>query len=157
MGNLWVIALAAGAAFAQAPGSPGAADVDWVGLLKVILNGVQNGNWWLAAGPALTMTVWGLRKWDLLIPKAGPVIDRFLNQPFVAFLLPIALSGLTGLFSALATGMPIGPALLAALKVAGTAITAYVGLKKAGEQLSPAPAQAAGAEAAKTPGPTLGA
>jgi hypothetical protein len=117
--------------------------VDWGALLKALLENVEHGNWWLAAGPALTLVVLGLRAWDTHIPKVGPAIDAFFNQPIVAFLLPVVLSALTGLFSALGTGMPVGPALLAALKVAGTAITVYVGGKKLLEQ-----AQGAGAAAA---------
>lgn len=157
---IWTIALAAGLAFAQSPtvvGPPAVPDVDVLALLKAMLSGVQNGNGWLVAGPALTLVVFMVRKYDLMIPKVGPAIDAFLNRPFVAFLLPIAVSSLMGLFSALATGSPIGPALLAALKVAAAAIATYVGAKKAGEQVPVAPAQAAGAEAAKNPGPTLGA
>lgn len=143
------VMLLAASAFAQAPGAP-AADGDWSGLLKAMLDGVQSGNWWLAAGPALTLVVWVLRKYDLLIPKVGPAIDGFLNQPLVAFALPVVLSALTGLFSALGTGQPIGPALLAAVKVAGAAMMTFLLAKNVSEQADRAGAKAA---AAVTSGP----
>jgi hypothetical protein len=116
---------------------------------------VQDGNGWLAAGPALTLVVWALRKYDLAIPVIGPKLDAFLNQPLVAFLLPAVLSALTGLFGALAQHLPIGAALLTALKVAGTSAFTFLLAKNAAEQVKGA--QAAGAAAAKDPGPTLGA
>lgn len=147
--------LFAGVAFAFTVPDGGAppGDIDVFAMLKLILDAVENGNWWLAAGPALTLAVFFLRKYDTKIPKIGPAIDRFLNQPLVAFALPVVLSALTGLFSALATGTPVVPALLAALKVAGTAVMTFLLAKNAAEQVKGAKAD--GAKAAADPGPTL--
>jgi hypothetical protein len=142
-------------AFAQAAGAPAAAAVDPTQLLAQIFDGVHNGNGWLAAAPALTLVVWALRKYDMKIPVIGPKVDAFLNQPLVAFLLPAVLSALTGLFGALAQHLPLGAALLTALKVAGGAAFTFLLAKNAAEQVKGA--QAAGAAAAKDPGPTLGA
>lgn len=138
------ILFAAGIAFAQEP-APGSAEPDLVGLLAAVLKAVENGEWWLAAGPALTLAVMALRRWDQDIPRIGPSLSKFMDQPAVSFVLPSVLSGLTGLFGALATGTPIGAALLAALKVSMAAIVTYVGAKKVAEQAKGAGA----AEAAK--------
>jgi hypothetical protein len=151
----FVCFFAAGIAFAQ-EGTPSAApDVDVLALVKLIVDAVQNGNGWLAAGPALTLAVFLLRKYDTKIPKVGPAIDKFLNQPLVAFALPVVLSALTGLFGALATGQPIAPALLAAVKVAGTAVMTFLLAKNTAEQVKGAKAE--GAKAGADPGPTLSA
>lgn len=136
-------ALLAGTAFAQEAAPAAASDVDVLGLLAKLLDAVENGNWWLAAGPALTLAVLGLKKFDQDIPRVGPAVSRFMDQPAVSFVLPTVLSGATGLFGSLATGLPIGPALLAALKVSMSAIFTYVGAKKVAEQ-----AKAAGDAAA---------
>lgn len=152
----FVCFFAAGLAFAQeAAAAPDPAAVDPMLLVKGIVDAVQNGNGWLAAGPALTLVVFLLRKYDTKIPKIGPAIDKFLNQPLVAFLLPVGLSAITGLFSALATGSPIVPALLTALKVAGAAVLTFLMAKNAAEQVKGAKAE--GVTAAADPGPTLGA
>jgi hypothetical protein len=149
-----IILFASALAFAQ-DGAPAAAEVDPLALVKLTIDGVQNGNGWLAAGPALTLVVFLVRKYDKLIPIVGLKIDAFLNQPLVAFALPVALSALTGLCSALAAHQPIVPALLAALKVAGAAVLTFLMAKNAAEQVKAA--QAKGEVAAKDPGPTLGA
>ena len=109
----------------------------------------------VSAGPAATLVVFLLRKYDTKIPKVGPAIDGFLNQPMVAFMLPAVLSAAMGLFGALAQHLPLGPALLTALKVAGTSVFTFMLAKNAAEQVKGA--QAAGVAAAKDPGPTLGA
>lgn len=144
-------------ALAQAAGAavPGSTEVDPMQLMAQIFDAVHNGNGWLAAGPALTLVVFLIRKYDTKIPKVGTAIDGFLNQPLVAFLLPAVLSALTGLFGSLAAHTPLGPALLTALKVAGTAAFTFLLAKNASEQVKGA--QAAGTAAAKDPGPTLGA
>jgi hypothetical protein len=105
-------------------------------LLAQVLDNVQNGNGWLAAGPALSLVVLLLRKYDREIPTVGPAIDRFLNQPLVAFLLPTVLSAATGLFSALAVHAPVGPAIFAALKVAGAAAFTFLLAKNGVEQMA---------------------
>lgn len=127
-----------------------AASDDLVPMFKALLNGVETGNWWLAAGPLLTLAVMALRKFDQNIPKVGPAISAFMDQPIVSFLLPIVLSAITGLLSALGTGMPIGPALVTAIKVAGVSIMTFVGGKKFIEQVNGAGDKAA---AAVTSGP----
>jgi hypothetical protein len=86
-----VILFASALAFAQ-DAAPMAADVDPLALVKLIIDAVQNGNGWLAAGPALTLVVFLVRKYDKLIPVVGLKLDAFLNQPLVAFLLPVILS-----------------------------------------------------------------
>jgi hypothetical protein len=154
--SLLMVALLSGMAWAQAAaGAPAPADVDPMQLLQAIFDGVHNGNGWLAAGPALALVVWALRKYDTKIPVIGPKVDAFLNQPLVAFLLPAVLSAAMGLFGALAQHLPIGAALLTALKVAGAAAFTFLAAKNAAEQVKGA--QVAGAAAAKDPGPTLGA
>jgi len=125
-------------AFAQSPGVPPAA-VDPTQLLAQIFDAVHNGNGWLAAGPALSLVVWALMKYDKSIPKVGPAIDGFLNQPLVAFMLPAVLSAATGLFGALAQHQAIGPAMLTSLKVAALAAFTFLGLKNAAEQSKTAP------------------
>lgn len=127
------IGMLSGIALAQVP-APAAADVDVNALLKLMLDGAQTGNWWLAAGPTLTLIVFAVRKYDKLIPVIGVKVDAFLNQPLVAFLLPVVLSALTGLTAALGSGQPIGPALLASLKVAAAATMSFMLVKNAAEQ-----------------------
>jgi hypothetical protein len=94
-----------------------------------------------AVGPVLTLLVWGLKKYDLTIfnalklPKAGAAVDSFLDKPFVGFLLPTIVAAAGGFATALATGHSVADALGAVWAASTTAITTYVGLKKAGEQL----------------------
>jgi hypothetical protein len=148
--------LFAGMAFAQAAaGAPAGAELDPMLLLQQIFDAVHNGNGWLAAGPTLTLVVFLIRKYDTKIPKVGPALDAFLNEPLVAFMLPAVLSAAVGLFGALGQHLPVGPALLTALKVAGTAAFTFLLAKNTAEQINGA--QAAGTAAAKNPGPTLGA
>lgn len=142
-------------AFAQAAGAAPPAAVDPMQLLQAIFDGVHNGNGWMVAGPALTLVVWALRKYDTLIPIIGPKVDAFLNQPLVAFLLPAVLSALTGLFGSLAQGLPLLPSMLTALKVAGAAAFTFLAAKNAAEQVKGA--QAAGSAAASDPSKVLGA
>lgn len=92
-------------------------------------------NYAAAFGPVLTLLVWALRKYDLKIPKYGPQIDAFLNQPLVAFLLPTLISALGGFVTALAAHQPLSAALSAVFQASGSAIVTYIGLKKVGEQI----------------------
>lgn len=95
-----------------------------------------------AVGPALTLFVFGLKKYDLVVfnalrlPKVATAVDKFLDQPFVSFLLPTAISGVAGFVTALLSGHSVVDAAGAVWAASSTAITTYVGLKKAGEQVS---------------------
>lgn len=99
-------------------------------------------NYAAAAGPGLTLIVWALKKYDLVIfnalklPKVATAVDTFLDKPFVSFLLPTVAAGLAGGITALATGHSFIDALNAVWQTSSTAIATYVGLKKAGEQMS---------------------
>ncbi len=88
-----------------------------------------------AFGPALTLIVWMLRKWDLKIPKIGPAIDKFLNIPFVAFLLPTVIASAAGFATALSQHQPWTAAIGAIFATASSAIVTYVGLNKAAESI----------------------
>lgn len=146
---LLAIAFAAGLAFAQAPieSTTVVASDDLGKLAGALYEAIVKGNWWLAMGPAVTLLVFLLRRYDTKIPKVGPAIDAFLNQPMVAFSLPIVLSAIGGWGSAAASGQPVGLALLSALKVAGTSVITFLLAKNAAEQVKSAGDKAAAAVA----------
>jgi hypothetical protein len=89
-------------------------------------------------GPGLALGIYVLREYDTKIPKIGATIDKFLNQPFVAFSLPTVVAAVGGLATAIAAGKPIPEAVKPALELAGSAIVTYIGVKKAKEQMKPA-------------------
>jgi hypothetical protein len=89
-----------------------------------------------AFGPGVTLAVWALKKWDTKIPGVGPAIDKFLDQPAVSFALPVGISALGGLVTALATGHSFTDALGAVFAASSSAVTTYIGLKKLDEQFN---------------------
>lgn len=109
----------------------------------------------LALGPVVALIVFGLRKYDLQIPKYGPAIDKLLNQPLVAFLLPTVVSAAGGMGTALAAHKPVADVLAAVFQASMSAVFAYVGLKKIGEQKAagapPAPPALAAVPPVATP------
>lgn len=125
-----------------------------------IWDSIVNGKGWAAAGTVVAALVYFLRKYDTKIPKVGPQIDAFLNQPLVAFALPLVVSFFgaagTGLAASEKTGLSLKasllPALFGALKVTGSAAFQFLLAKNASEQL--AGAQASGDAAAVVAGAT---
>lgn len=115
------------------PGIP-TSDEQAFGLVDSLWKVLVDKNWAMAAGPALALIVFALRKWDTKIPKYGAQIDAFLNKPFVAFLLPTIVSAAGGLGTALAAGKPPLDALKAVFEASMSAVFSYVGLKKLAEQ-----------------------
>jgi hypothetical protein len=123
-------------ALAQLATGTGPAPEDPGALAQQIWTMLVAKNYAAALGPVLTLIVWALRKYDLKIPKYGPAIDGFLNQPVVAFLLPTVISGLGGFATALAAHQPFTDALFAVLQASGSAIVTYIGLNKVAEQIA---------------------
>lgn len=105
-----------------------------MGLAESLWKLIVDKNYALALGPGIALIVFALRKWDKNIPKVGPQIDAFLNQPFVAFLLPTLVSAAGGAGTAIAAHKPFVDVLGAVFEASMSAVFAYVGLKKAGEQ-----------------------
>jgi hypothetical protein len=132
----------AAVALAQAAGVP-LTDNQAGDTAQQFWNLVVNKNYALALGPGITLLVWALRKWDKNIPKVGPAIDAFLNQPFVAFLLPTVIAAAGGAGTALAAHKPAVDVLGAIFQAAMSAVFAYVGAKKLGEQVHAGDAGAA--------------
>lgn len=111
-------------------------DFDPTPLLNLVLEGISKGQWWIVVGPLLALAIHYTKK---LIAPRWPKLSEFLNKPVVAFSTPFVLSFLGGTANTLATiGVPGKEQLIAlvasAIKVAVTAIAAYVGLKKVAEQ-----------------------
>lgn len=119
-------------AFAQV--TPSAAipqtDSGAMDIVATLWNFIVAKNYAALFGPGLTLLVWALRKWDLKIPKIGPAIDAFLNQPFVAFLVPTVISAVAGFASALYLHQPLSAALGSIWAMSSSAIATYIGLKK---------------------------
>ncbi len=123
------------------------ADFDPMPLLKIALEGVEKGQWWIAVGPLLALAIFGMKKF---IAPRWPALSAFLEKPVVAFATPFVLSFLGGTANTLATvGIPGKEQLIAlfasALKVAVTAVATYVGAKKIVEQKEIATEKAAAA------------
>lgn len=111
-------------------------------LARIAYDAVVARDWWLLASAAVLAVVFALRTWGGRLPLVGPRLAPWLAHPVVSWALPILSSSLAALVTALVSGQPIGAGLLAALKVAGFAVMAYVGVRKVAE------AQRLGAEAA---------
>lgn len=139
--TLWLVVLVGAFAWAETPALPGS-EAEALALFKSLWSFAVEKNWAAAFGPLITLLVWALRKWDEKIPKVGPAIDRFLNLPFVAFLLPTAVSAIGGFGTALLAGQPIQAALAAVWAAASSAIATYIGLKKIDESLKAGAAEA---------------
>lgn len=124
--------------------APGVPSDDQAGeVAQQVWNLIVNKNYALAIGPGLALVVWALRKYDTKIPKVGPAIDKFLNQPFVAFLTPTVISAAAGAGTAIAAHKPYLDVLGAVFQASMSAVFAYVGLKKLGEQKDAGAAEAA--------------
>lgn len=103
---------------------------------------IVNGKGWAGAGTIVAALVFFLKKYDVRIPKIGPALDRFLDQPVVSFALPLVVSLVGAFGTAIAhsqsTGTPFGdaalPALWGALKVTGAATFQFLLVKNAAEQ-----------------------
>lgn len=146
--TVFAVAMWAGLAFADAGmaafTAPGLLTDDQAGQsAQQVWNLLVNKNYALALGPGLALFIWALRKYDQNIPKVGAKIDAFLNQPFVAFLLPTIVSAAGGAGTALAAGKPFVEVLGAVFQASMSAVFAYVGLKKLGEQREAGQAAAA--------------
>lgn len=127
---LAVAALAALAAPLVLPADDAAA----LDTARLVFEQVTKGQWWPALGPIVVLAVFALKKWDYLIPKVGPAIDKFMDQPVVSFLLPFGLSAVGGFGTAIAAGQRPVEAVGTMFKVAMEAIVLYVGAKKVQEQ-----------------------
>lgn len=121
---------------------PLVADPDVTETANIVYQGIVSGNWWLAAGAALTILVWALRKYgSKFFPKLAP----YLKNPLVAFAMPVVLSCLGAVVDSLLAGKPINVALQAAIKPAMAAVWFYVGKSKYDEVREAAKQQAAAA------------
>jgi hypothetical protein len=142
--SVGIIFAVAFSAFAQpvAPTIP-TTDAGAVDIVSQLWNLIVSKNYAAAFGPALTLIVWALKKWDTKIPKIGPAIDVFLNRPFVSFLLPTAISAIAGIGSALYMHQPLSAALGSVLSMSSSAIMTYIGLKKLTEATTAGDAAAA--------------
>ncbi len=115
-------------------------DADAAKLAETVWNFIVTKQYGAAVGPALMLSVWGLKKWDLAIfnfiklPKAGEAVDKFLDRPFVSWLLPTAISAVAAFVTALLSGHSFAAAFGAVWAASSTAIAAYVGIKKFDEQ-----------------------
>jgi hypothetical protein len=112
------------------------AEFDPTPMLKIVLEGIEKGQWWMALGPALALAIFYAKK---VIAPRWPKLSDFLNKPVVAYSTPFVLSFLGGTANTLATvGVPgkeqFITLLSSAIKVAVTAIASYVGVKKLAEQ-----------------------
>lgn len=114
--------------------TPPVDDQTAVGVAQQIWQLVVNKQYALALGPVVALIVFALRKWDKNIPKIGPQVDAFLNQPIVAFLLPTVVAAAGGLGTALAAGKPPIDAVGSVFEAAMGAVFTYVGIKKVAEQ-----------------------
>jgi hypothetical protein len=143
-------------ALAQDPVLP-ATDAQAIDIFGTLWNFIVTKQYAAAVGPVLTLLVWGLKKYDLTIfnalklPKVATAVDTFLDKPFVSFLLPTVISAGAGFATALMTGHSVTEAFGAVWAASTTAITTYVGLKKAGEQLNAGKEAAAAVEAGGKP------
>lgn len=142
--------LAATAAWAfDVPATLPTTDQQGLGALGTGWQFIVEKKYAAALGPILMGLTWALKKYDLVVfnalklPKVATAIDTFLDKPFVSFLLPITISAIGGFVTALATGHSVTDALGAIWASSSTAISAYVGLKKIGEQLDAGKAEAA--------------
>lgn len=117
-------------------------DAQALDIFSTLWNFIVTKQYAAAVGPVLTLLVWGLKKYDLVIfnalklPKAAVAVDAFLDKPFVSFLLPTVISTAGGFATALATGHSVTEAFSAVWAASTTAITTYVGLKKVAEQFN---------------------
>jgi hypothetical protein len=112
-------------------------------LAKQIWNLFVTKQYALALGPVVALVVFGLKKYDVKIPKYGAAIDKFLDQPFVSFLLPTIVAAAGGAGTALAAHKPVVEVLAAVFQASMSAVFSYVGLKKLGEQREAGAAAAA--------------
>lgn len=121
---------------------------------------VVNGKGWAGAGTVVAVLVYFLKKYDVRIPKIGPAIDKFLDQPIVSFALPlvVAFTGAAGtaIAHSTSTGTSLKdaalPAIWGALKVTGSATMQFLLAKNLVEQKEKAAeaGQAAAAAAGAT-------
>lgn len=111
-------------------------DAEAVGLAGSISDNVFRGDFWPVLGPLVVLAVWLFKKFDQDIPKVGPAISKFMDQPVVSFSLPFVFSAAGGFGTAMAAGLPVKQALALVMKVAMEATVLYVGGKKAAEQKS---------------------
>lgn len=123
-----------------------ATDIDVTAAANLLLKGIETGNWWLILGPAVALLVWALRE---KVAPMFPKVNEFLQQPIPALLSPVIVAFLGGLLTILAAGPVTKAALLAlipiVLKVAFTAISSFIGVKKVAEHREQAKNTAAGA------------
>lgn len=120
------------------------ADFDPEIVAKLVLTGIETGNWWLIAGPGLALIFWLFRS---KIAPRWPAIEKFFNQPVVGYITPVVAAILGGVVDlAIAGQLTSWAALLGilptALKVAFTAIATYIGIKQVGKQQDQAKAKA---------------
>ncbi len=134
-------------AFAQAPGAVdgNVTDQQAIGLIGKIWENVAKGQYWPLIGPIVVLLVWLVKKFDQDIPKIGPALSKFMDQPVVSFALPFVFAAAGGLGNAIAVGQSPKEAVGTIFKIAMEAIVIYVGGKKIAEQKEAAGA----AEAAK--------
>jgi hypothetical protein len=118
-------ARAAHAAGAPAPDDPSFPAYVWTAIV--------NGEGWLLAGLALTVVVWVTRQpWSPLVR----LLPWFASS-MGGFVLLLAVSLLGAVGNSLIAGMPIGPSLIAGVKVAAMAALTYSGIKHAKEKPKP--------------------
>ena len=63
-----------------------------VGVAETLWELIAQKQYGMAVGPGLALGLFLLRRYDVLIPKVGASIDKFLNLPLVAYLLPTVVA-----------------------------------------------------------------
>lgn len=106
---------------------------------------------------SLVLAVWAFRKYGKslsakFLPKLAPKIAAVLDNPIVAYCLPVVFSICAAMITAMKAGHPFWPdAVREGFKVGVTAVWAFVGAKKVQEVR--AAAQVKAAAAVKDEGP----
>lgn len=105
-------------------------DPDVIAVSQQVFTGVTSGNWWLAASAVLVLVTFAVRKYG---SKFFPKLKPYLDNPLIAFALPVVMASLTGIVNALTSGADIKVAAMTGLKIAMGAVWMYVGKVKIDE------------------------
>lgn len=136
------------------PSAPTTGDPSTDAIAQLVLRAVSTGNGWLIAGAAVAALVWVLRnKLKHLLPAT---VQAALDNPVVAFLVPILVAVAGGFVTAFVAGPITGPVvvsvLLDAVKVSAASALAFLGganVKEALTKRNDAATDAGDAAAAK--------
>lgn len=122
-------------AFSTGAGADGnVTDQQAIDVFGAMWDAIKNGQYWLLIGPVVVLLVWLVKKFDQDIPKVGPAVSKFMDQPVVSFALPFLFSAAGGLGNAIAVGQSPKEAVGTIFKIAMEATVIYVGGKKIAEQ-----------------------